>query len=73
MAFASRRWRKRGCRSGGGGGPMTIAESIALGMALVLLIGVRFSAYASSRTGDILTALAVLAIALVVLHQAQRQ
>jgi hypothetical protein len=52
---------------------MTIAESIALGMALVLLIGVRFSAYASSRTGDILTALAVLAIALVVLHQAQRQ
>jgi hypothetical protein len=52
---------------------MTAAEIIALGMALVLLAGVRFSAHSSSRIGAVLIALAVLAIALVVLHQVQRQ
>ena len=51
---------------------MTPPEIIALGMALVLLIAVRFSAHAS-RTGDILTALAVMAVVLVMVHLAQRQ
>jgi hypothetical protein len=52
---------------------MNSNEVIALGMALALLITIRFSTYSSSRTGDILTALAVLTVVLVALHQAQRQ
>jgi hypothetical protein len=48
---------------------MTLLESITLGLALVLLIAIRFSAHSSSRTGAILTTLALLAVVLVVLHQ----
>ena len=48
---------------------MTPTESITLGLALVLLSTVRFSAHSNSQTGAILIMLALLAVALVVLHQ----
>ena len=48
---------------------MTPTESITLGLALVLLSAVRFSAHSTSQTGAILIMLALLAVALVVLHQ----
>ncbi len=51
---------------------MTFPEVFVFGLALVLIAVVRFSATSSSRTGDILTVLAVLAVVLVVVHQAQR-